>query len=430
MFYVDQQETALAPAAKRCNHKNLPLQKCNMLLVRKLSFKKKVTPNVRLGGDKEEPEFVLEQHLPFPEPKGILKLQPPQASIGTKRRWSGESAHAHDLSSFHSMSKICQEYKGRSPVVDGLLQALCHLEMVIVKSMSGSRRSLRFASYEPSVVAPPDFYRASTIDDVDRLVRGLLCVKIQESYVKREPSTRKVCFDISQEIVERSPNPAGRHLAQLLRRISEDAPMRGVYDQEILTRVSSLVRFLLKVVLNEGCGYSHFVRVVNARRACVEEEEDAIAGIASVFHRALCVLASTDSENMDPHDYVEFRSAKNFAVTILDAMPALVEASALRGDCWDRIQSLLREAVCTMHSGLEEFQLLLDIPTTKMRLCEQEKALDLQILGPGSKSRHQRKGSLRARRAAETTLYSEPGSFPTIAYAPNGLCPQRLEHDV
>lgn len=340
-----------------------------------------------------------------------------------------------------NLANVCALVKGMDADLDAILIGFERVQEIVWACLdTESECSIHFDPLDPSTVPPPDVRNLESITPVDALLRAMIRTKDYERKFKRNPESADVCERAIRKVESHQGDAeAKKFILKALQILANTSSHAGVYDEEILSRLSSVMRFHMRVAFNSRKGFSP---IVLSRQAKMQYDSQIPNGelmdiphpelnVAALFHQALQIVQSGADDCFGAHDALKLRSAKRFIGNVLACAKRIENVDEKRRKAWQATQRWAGE-IPRLFSHIEggedlaALALLADLATLQAKLVNDSSAIaqDLARLEShraGVKDRRSAEGGMSAKelrqlRATMTGLCGRNGYFPDVVF--------------
>jgi len=332
------------------------------------------------------------------------------------------------------LSDLCRTLSGRNRQVDELLHWYEKVAEVIVscKFHEEGRVLMRvkFHILDPSSVPPPDVRIADSTFPVQALMQMLIRAKDSERRVKSNPESLKVLAELLANFRPSDAPSVDEFLKSAFSKLCDLEDKEGMFDDEILSRLSSMIRYNLRLALNPASNFSPIV-LASAGRPARDDDDDgldvkdvpnAALNVAFLFHRALNLTVQagqTDSDQPNVEAALKFRSAKKFVNNVLHCVERIKQVDNKRTSAWQSAQRWALELGRLFPEEYTELALIAE-PKQLLHLAHETSLAEDIALIESHRTDLQTKRAvgrdLRSSRVAVTGLCGKNGLFPEIKF--------------
>jgi len=340
------------------------------------------------------------------------------------------------------LAKICQLLKGKNSDLDMVLMGFERVQEIVWSCLdTESESTIQFNALDPSTVPPPDIRDLESIALIETLLSALIRTKDFETKFKRSAACNQMCEEAIQLIRTHFPAKSSgkRFVLEALKRWRSNTEEDGVYDEEIIARLSSVIRFYLRLSLNSRKNFSPIVLSRQAKSQYDEAQRLSSGGdksdfshpadlnVAALLHRALGLLVESDASGrtVEAHEALRLRSAKKFIQNVLACAKRIEGVDEKRKRAWQAAQKWAGEVKRLFPDDLRDLSLLSDLQSLhRMAARDGGVVNDLALLESrreGLMSMSAKKGAgsakeLRAMRAQMTGTCGRNGLFPEVVF--------------
>ena len=373
--------------------------------------------------DNEEYSPQIEDRYRTPTNSSTTSAEEDDASVGDK--FLQNSLH---------FQSIYGKYKNLDNNFDELFLTVEKIEQVVWSCLNHENKTgarVKFDSLDVSSLPPPDNRNLDSITPVEALAKHLLEFKDIETRIFEDAKAQEVCREILSRLTQHPKQPGERLLSRILKNfvqkkedqeaIKTGAP-KGFFDEELKFRISSIIRFYLRITLNTWNGFAPIVLKSQTTKhyeifGYVDPHID--LNVAALFHQALIVVTSKMDENQSYEEYLKRRSARRYIRSILKCIERIEVVDQKRKIGWKNAQhwaAVLTKAFPGDDDCVREWAQLSNLDGLQVLLFEDEKFADVILLKLKSNQnfRNEKNKSLRSIRAANKASSSR--YFPDIAF--------------
>jgi hypothetical protein len=333
------------------------------------------------------------------------------------------------------LSDLCNRLRGRNEDLDAVLTGFERIEEIVwttlvLDEVEKTNSAIQFLSVDPSNVPPPDSRFPNSVLPVEALLRVMIVTKECEQTLKRSRRSLEVCKLVCQELkhsprlTEGISQTVREFVSTALLNLADEESNSGTFDEEILSRLSSVIRFQLRMALN---AMNHFSPIVLAKSSKTNETDMRDVprlgtNIASLFHQALFMVCEGIQDDTPVHISLKYRSAKRFVHNILGCAKRIENVDEKRKRAWQSAQKWSSELTRLFPGEACELAWLADLPGLKAKLASEHHGStnDLSLIETHRISlqdkRLQGSKDLRSSRALVTGVCGKNGHFPEVAF--------------